>query len=135
MEKDPNGIDQHAPGAKLDHGKVMGGLIVDFGLALLAVAKVGTFGANKYTRGGWQHVKNGPERYRDAMMRHLLKECEEEIDADSQLPHEFQTVWNALASLQLKIKNNPELRDFVMGKTNVCPGVLKTKEMDYDGAE
>lgn len=103
-EHDPHGVDRRAPGAKLDSGKVCGGLLDDFALALLAVAEVGTFGANKYSRGGWQAVPNGEQRYRDAMWRHLLKERHEERDTDSGLRHAAHRAWNALAELELCLR-------------------------------
>ena len=53
-ELDPNGKDPHAPGAKLDQGKIRMGLVMGgFARALLAVGEVGTFGANKYSDNGW----------------------------------------------------------------------------------
>lgn len=53
-EQDPNGIGQHDNGAKLDAGKPMAGRLLGmFGGALMAVSEVGTFGAKKYTEGGW----------------------------------------------------------------------------------
>lgn len=101
-EEDPNGIDQHAPGAKLDSGKQLAGVLLDFSRALEAVADVGTFGANKYTRGGWQSVPGGELRYMDALMRHLLKMQREELDPDSGLEHLAHLAWNCLAVLELK---------------------------------
>jgi len=106
VEADPNGIEQHRPGAKLDAGKPMAGVLGDFGLALLAVAEVGTFGANKYTRGGWQSVPNGVERYTDAAWRHLLKERMEELDNDSNLRHAAHMAWNSLARLELMLRES-----------------------------
>ncbi len=106
IEQDPNGINQHAPGAKLDAGKPMAGVLGDFGLALMAVAEVGTFGANKYTRGGWQSVPNGIERYTDAAWRHLLKEPLEPLDDDSGLSHAAHMAWNALARLELQLRES-----------------------------
>lgn len=103
-EKDPNGIDQHAPGAKLDEGKILGGVLGDFGLALMAVAEVGTHGAEKYTRGGWQSVPNGIVRYKDALWRHLLKERYELKDPDSDLTHAAHLCWNSLAKLELMLR-------------------------------
>lgn len=99
-EYDPNGIDAHTPGAKLDSGKpncdlVFGG----FANALLEVAKVGTFGAAKYTPQGWKSVPNGVERYRSAAYRHLL--TSKLIDEDSGLPHLAMAAWNCLAALEL----------------------------------
>ena len=63
-------------------GQAQAGVLKDFSLALLAVAEVGTFGANKYTRGGWQSVPNGIERYEDAFWRHLLQERHDPTDTD-----------------------------------------------------
>ena len=104
MEADPTGRDIHEAGAKADAGKVFGGLLDDFALALMAVAEVGTFGAKKYSRGGWQKVPEGQQRYRDAMWRHLLKERHEPVDAESGLMHIQHRAWNALAELELVLR-------------------------------
>lgn len=101
-EVDPNGKSAHEPGSKLDAGKCQAGVLHDFALALRAVADVGTMGANKYSRGGWQSVPNGEERYFDAMWRHLLASKHEELDQDSKLPHFAHFCWNALAILELR---------------------------------
>ena len=99
-EQDPNGLSPHVPGAKLDATKpncdlVFGG----FSNALLEVAKVGTFGARKYTDNGWKQVPNGVSRYRSAAYRHLLSN--DFLDSDSSLPHLAQAAWNCLAALEL----------------------------------
>lgn len=104
MEHDPTGRKPGDAGAKLDAGKVQAGLLSDFSLALSAVAEVSTFGANKYSRGGWQSVPNGVERYYDAMWRHLLKERHQETDNDSSLKHAAHMAWNALARLELMLR-------------------------------
>lgn len=108
-EKDPLGIDQHAPGSKLDDGKILAGVLMDFSLALLAVAEVGTFGAKKYSRGGWQSVPDGICRYTDAMWRHLLAERHEPTDRDSGLLHAAHLAWNTLARLELMLRKNPDV--------------------------
>jgi len=100
-QNDPNGLDPHTPGAKLDDGKLKAGVLLDFSRALRLVALVGTYGARKYSRGGWQYVENGIERYTDAMMRHMLLMPYEERDIESGLPHLAHFVWNALAILEL----------------------------------
>ena len=69
-EKDPYKIDQHRPGAKLDHGKVKAGVLGDFGLALLAIAEIGTHGAIKYTRGGWQFVPEARDGFPQLKREH-----------------------------------------------------------------
>lgn len=103
---DPNGIDQHAPGAKLDNGKPRHGLVLGaFANALTEVAKVGTFGANKYSDNGWLSVHNGLSRYTDAMLRHHFAEAGgEELDEDSGLRHAAHRAWNALAVLELAMR-------------------------------
>lgn len=103
-EIDPNGVGQHEPGAKLDAGKPDASLLKDFGLALMEVAKVSTVGAKKYSRGGWQFVDDGHNRYTAAMLRHFFQERLEDIDEDTQMLHMAQTAWNALARLELYLR-------------------------------
>ena len=105
-EQDPNGLSPSDPGAKLDDGK----LIVDqvlgmFSHALEEVAKVGNYGAGKYSVGGWQHVPDGQTRYANAGMRHWLKRKQgEDVDQESGLLHLAQEAWNALAVLELYMR-------------------------------
>lgn len=103
-EFDPSGKDAHEPGAKLDAGKPLAGVLSDFSLALTEIAKVGTYGAQKYSRGGWQSVPDGITRYSDALWRHLLKERHEPADKDSQLLHAAHLAWNALARLEIMLR-------------------------------
>lgn len=102
IEGDPNGISQHTKGAKLDSGKPDAGLVLEsFPNALMAVAEVATFGANKYTRGGWKEVPGGLLRYKAAEMRHkLYREMGEEYDKESGFLHRAHEAWNALAQLE-----------------------------------
>lgn len=104
-EEDPNGLDQHDAGAKLDSGKPDMSLLLEMGKALQAVAMVGTHGANKYTRSGWLSVSNGVDRYTAALLRHITYETYDEWDSD--LPdtlHAAQVAWNALARLELILR-------------------------------
>ncbi|WP_225548120.1 dATP/dGTP diphosphohydrolase domain-containing protein [Chromobacterium violaceum] len=105
MEKDPHGTNQHAPGAKLDAGKPMVALILDgMPRAMLAVAGVGTFGAIKYSPGGWLQVPDGQARYRSAGDRHRLARGIESHDPDSKLLHLAHEAWNRLAELELQLR-------------------------------
>ncbi len=106
VEDDPHGIQQHASGAKLDAGKPDASLLLMFGRALREVSAVGTFGATKYSRGGWQHVLGGEDRYTAALLRHLFKENEEFLDADIGLSHAAAVAWNALARLELILRES-----------------------------
>ena len=104
-EKDPNGLGQHEPGAKVDAGKIRVSLLFnDFPRALLEVAKIATFGANKYTAHGWLQVPNGIERYDDAKDRHILYGAIDPIDPDSGLLHQAHEAWNCLAKLELTLR-------------------------------
>jgi len=105
-EKDPNGLDSHAPGAKLDAGKSRPGLVLsDFVNALQEVVHNGTFGANKYSDSGWLSVKNGKERYMDAALRHLIKHWSgEKRDAESGTLHLAAVAWNMLACAELELR-------------------------------
>lgn len=103
QESDPNGLDPHAPGAKLDAGKNRLGLVLGgFARALEEVGKVGTYGAEKYTPNGWKEVPDGVARYEDAMMRHWIEVKKgNEVDSTTGLSHRAQVAWNALAALEL----------------------------------
>ena len=66
----------------------------------------GSVGTEKYSRGGWQSVENGVNRYTGAAWRHLLSP--EKIDngiGGTWCLHEAQVVWNLLAALELKLRN------------------------------
>lgn len=98
--------DLHVVGAKDDAEKPQLRLVIDsFAHALWQVGRVGTFGAHKYTEDGWVHVENGIQRYTNAMYRHLLLEAMgEEDDKESELMHSAHTAWNALARLELQLR-------------------------------
>ncbi len=105
-EVDPNGKRPDDPGAKLDAGKNRLGLVLfGFARALQAVGEVGTYGANKYTDNGWEQVPDGERRYTDALLRHLLREASGELsDPDTGFLHAAHTAWNALARLDLTLR-------------------------------
>ncbi len=105
-EVDPKGLKQGEPGAKFDQGKIRVSLLKRFGLALLAVADLATVGAEKYSAHGWAEVEHGIERYDDALFGHYLKEMFENKDPDTNIRHEVQTAWNALARLQLLVEED-----------------------------
>lgn len=106
-EADPNGLALSSPGAKADKGKNRVGLVVTgFAYALEEVSKVGTMGAEKYTDRGFLSVLDGEKRYTDAMMRHFLQEeTIGPIDSESGLLHMAHVAWNALARLELHLRN------------------------------
>lgn len=111
LEREPDGIKQHDAGAKLDSGKPDASMLLMFGKAFEAVAQVATVGAKKYSRGGWQFVAEGKERYTAAMLRHLFKEHYEDNDADTGLLHSAQVCWNSLARLELQLRELDNEKD------------------------
>lgn len=106
-ERDPNGKNPHELGAKLDAGKspIYRGLIDYFPNACRAVADVSAVGAKKYAWKGWNSVSDGVPRYSDALMRHLVSESYELLDPDTGLTHASQVAWNAMARLELILRN------------------------------
>lgn len=112
IEFDPTGRDAHASGAKLDAGKVRPALVLgQFARALWAVSSVGTYGAVKYTENGWINVPNGIDRYDDAKLRHWLKDkMGESTDSDTLLAHAAHEAWNALARLDLLIREQEKVK-------------------------
>lgn len=113
IEQDPNGIPQHEPGAKCDLGKLRVGLMFKgFPRALLAVSEVVTYGAAKYTPLGFLEVPDAVDRYDDAKARHLLNGYIEEKDPETKLLHMQHEAWNALAKLEIYLRNKEkELSD------------------------
>jgi hypothetical protein len=103
---DPTGRQPGDPGAKLDGAKIRPALVLgSFCRALAAVTEVGTFGARKYCDNGWIAVPDGRERYTDALLRRLLAEASgEALDGDSGLLHDAHAAWNALARLELRLR-------------------------------
>ena len=111
-ERDPNGYDLKTPGSKADEGKapILQGLLQYFPRALKEVALVSSAGAKKYSWKGWEKVPDGPSRYGDALGRHLLAEAVEgQFDGDTGLLHSAQVAWNALARLELLLREIEEM--------------------------
>lgn len=107
VEQDPNGKKPHELGAKLDFGKapIFRGVFDYFPRAVRAVAEVSAKGAAKYAWKGWEAVPDGVARYSDALGRHIIGESiEGPIDSDTGLLHKAQVAWNALAALELYLR-------------------------------
>lgn len=64
------------------------------------IVRVYTAGADKYGDNTWQNLDNGYQRYKAAMLRHLLEyEKGNEIDEETGCRHVAQVAWNAIAML------------------------------------
>lgn len=111
-EKDPHGIPQHSPGAKLDAGKPRPSLVLHgFADAIAEVIAVAEYGAKKYTPMGWREVRDGQARYTEAKLRHQMAAARGElIDPATGLRHAAQEAWNALAALQLQLEQEEQAK-------------------------
>ncbi len=93
---------------KYDEGKspVTRGCLQYFPLALAEIAQVSDFGAVKYDWYGWAEVEDGINRYNNAEGRHLVAEGQDlkNLDEESGLLVAAHTAWNALAKLELILK-------------------------------
>lgn len=95
------------PDLKFDSGKPRWSLLMrGFPAALAGVVRVLTFGAKKYAAHSWRGVRNGEERYRDALYRHLSAiESGEKLDSESGESHYSHAIFNLLALHELEIQN------------------------------
>jgi hypothetical protein len=104
MESMTNGT-----GEKYDGGKIMFSLLTR-GLAapLRAVAAVLTYGAIKYSPGGWKDVPDAIRRYEDALDRHMnALRLGEQRDEESGMLHWAHVATNALFLLYFEIISDP----------------------------
>lgn len=97
-------------GIKHDHGKPRPDLILHtMARAMLAVSEVAAFGASKYDDDNWLLVDDANRRYADAKARHMLQGAIESHDKESGLLHAAHEAWNALALLELKLRERERL--------------------------
>lgn len=90
-------------GAKYDHGKPRYDLLP--AIAIDEMAKVLTFGAEKYSPNSWQNVPDAINRYRAALLRHTFAiQRGELIDDESGLPHSALAMTNAAFIVELEKK-------------------------------
>lgn len=73
------------------------------------VVKVYTAGAQKYGANQWQNLDNGYQRYKAALLRHLVEfEKGNPVDTDTGCLHLAQVAWNALAMLYFSLKGEQD---------------------------
>lgn len=94
-------------GLKYDHDKPMYNLIP--ALAINELAKVLTFGANKYAPNSWQNVNDGLERYRAALLRHTFAIQRGELyDKESGISHSAHAMCCAAFIVELEKAEHSE---------------------------
>lgn len=93
--------DAPTPGGKHDSGKPLMGAVPPN--ALLAVARVLTFGAEKYGRDNWRQVENAETRYLDAALRHINAYQRGEVaDPESGESHLAHAVCSLMFMLEMQ---------------------------------
>ena len=114
------GVDHHkaagtvtrlTPGTKLDTGKPPVRLILHtMPRALLELARVADYGNRGvgYAEDGWLEVPDGINRYTDALGRHFIGEGIEAEDPHSKRLHAAHVAWNAMARLELMLREDEE---------------------------
>lgn len=93
------------------------------------IVKVYTVGSKKYGVNTWQKLPDGIERYKAALLRHLVEyEKGNTIDEETGCKHLAQVAWNAIAMLYLsKREKDSFLKDLderIEEKINSCNKIL-----------
>lgn len=102
-------IKSSSEGAKANKNKAQLSLLFkQFPKALEAIVRCSEYGHEKYKETDFDYlnytrVEGGSKTYADASLRHRI---ETGNDFESGLPHQFHSAWNALAELELWIKEN-----------------------------
>ena len=108
-------------GVKLDTGKLKMSLIPQE--ALIALAEVLTFGAEKYTPDGWRTVKDAKTRYTDALLRHYCAyQSGEENDSESGLSHLKHMLTNIAFLVTLDSDDKKDIEDNKPKYRYIVPG-------------
>lgn len=99
----PNGI-----GVKFDYEKPRVDLLIDgCPRSLESISQVLTFGSKKYADHNWQHVEGGEQRYKAALMRHVLASAKgEKVDSETGLSHLAHAACCVLFMLELELKKD-----------------------------
>lgn len=101
----PEAKSSRGAGLKYDAGKLRYSLIPP--VALAAIAKVLTFGAEKYAPNSWQTVENAEERYLDALMRHIEAYRDGvHLDSESGISHLSHAACNIAFLLHFEKQRN-----------------------------
>lgn len=100
-------MDKITDGLKHDGGKLRLSLVP--AEAIEAIGAVMTHGAEKYGKDSYKQVE--PERYRDALMRHICKWLKDPhgIDEDSGLPHLWHIITNAAFLCELDVDDSEKM--------------------------
>lgn len=122
-------------GKKFDTGKspVRRGVLEYFPRAILEVGNCSAFGAEKYDWDDWGHVEDAVNRYGDAEIRHICEAAiSGETDKDSGLLHATHEAWNALAVLEMKLREKEVREQEVRERYDDAVDALKYTYTGFD---
>lgn len=130
------------PGKKFDAGKapVERGFVDYFPKAILAVAAISAYGAKKYEvtyeDKNWERLDDARLRYKDGRGRHIVGEAADgPWDPESKRLHAAHAAWNAMAYLELTLREGvpleqPEVAGF--GSAKAVPRINEHFCSAYD---
>jgi hypothetical protein len=73
--------------------------------AIVEVAKVLTFGAQKYDEDNWRKLENLQKRYSGAALRHMFAEMDgEQLDPETECYHDAHAICCLLFKLEAKLE-------------------------------
>jgi hypothetical protein len=108
-------------GKKYDNGKPKMHLLPP--KALLEVARVVTFGEDKYGEENWRDVADAQKRYASASLRHSFSHLDgEELDQETNYSHLAHAICCLMFKLELELESKSEegkekeLRELIEGK-------------------
>ena len=74
------------------------------------IVEVYHFGAQKYAPNTWKQLENGEQRYKAALLRHLVEHDKGNLrDKESGLLHTQHMCWNAIAMLYFAMKKEQNI--------------------------
>lgn len=121
-------MDKITDGLKHDGGKLRLSLVP--GEAIEAIGAVMTHGAEKYGKDSYKQVD--PERYRDALMRHVCKWLKDPHgkDEDSGLPHLWHIITNAAFLCELDVDNSQKMVTSYEEKLEAYKNLITKQSLD-----
>lgn len=97
--------------------------------ALIEVAKVLTFGANKYDENNWKKLDNLQNRYTGAALRHILAHMDgEELDDETGLDHIAHAICCLMFKLEAKLESKAALDELAQLGQEIENGKKSSQE-------
>ena len=93
--------------------------------AIIEVAKVLTFGANKYDEENWKKLENLQSRYTSGALRHIFAHMDgEDLDSESNVSHLAHAICCLLFKLEIELEDakskEKESRESNVKKYSAC---------------